>query len=204
MAPRTPLLRPGAYFDRYDRPTLERALATVFVAGVLATGITWYVASSMLESLATSLPEHEVAEIAVLPILLNVFLSIIIGWIVGSALLHVLVWFMDPDRGIGTTAAIVGESLVVSIALFPVYLAGVVQFVHDLPSDPAALQQLLGSSMLLESRLLVLISAVITIWGALIQASGLIQVQGISRGRAYVTMFVLVCFSTALWVIVAQ
>lgn len=189
MAPRTPLLDPWGYFERTDRPTLERGLGFVFLTAVLVTIAVWIFVREVLGKLTATAAQREAAMGEMGVYYVAAFFGVVIGWLILSAVIHLYPWLFGSARGIGATLAIVGEAEIVNVVLFPLTIGGMMLVVGQIPADPAAAQEFISKPPRQLSPLLVVVGLVGTAWRAYIYAAGLAEVQGLTSTRAYVIAF---------------
>lgn len=189
MAPMTPLWNPRGYFARHDRPSLTVAGGIVVVLAILTgIGIDFFV--GRIVDRADLTPREAAAVNEQLGGYILLFsVSVIVGWLLIGAVMHVLLLLSDADGVVGNTFAIVGESLLVAVVLFPAVLLGLLLLANQAPTDLYVLADWVSESPRRKSDLLVLLGLVSAAWQAWIQTHGFTTVHKISTGRAVVIAF---------------
>lgn len=193
MSSRTPLFHPDEYFEHDDRPSLSRAAIVVIANAVLSSVFLWWFFTNIVEKL--DFPPSAASEVQgiVSNTAMGAFFGTFIGWFFLSVVLHVVVWLADGERGFGTTMAVVGITELVSLALFPLTIAGFYLWFGDVPVNPTMEQsaeylQAVASGI---SPLLLLLILFGGLWKAYLQAVGLSLLHDISFGKIAVVTIVI-------------
>jgi hypothetical protein len=192
MSPRTPLVSPSSYFRRTDRPSLGFAAGIVTVNAVLTTALLWWFVSSVIGQINVASATRQEAMSEVSGQMLMIFVATYLGWLLIAGVIHVFMWFAGADRGFGTTLAVVGEAMLVSVVMLPLMAVGFYLLIQQVPSDLDAaldfIERFAAGSL---SGPLLLIGFVRTIWEASVQAVGLAQVHNISLAKTAIVTVVL-------------
>jgi len=184
MAPALPILSPGGYFERLDRPSLSVAAGIVILQAVAICVILYVFLQEVVARVAVPPEAAGTVQSKIGSVMAGTFFGIVVGWILLSAVLHAFVWFSDSDRGFGTTLAVVGEAEVVTFVFLPVTAAVLFSKLGGVPSDPQAAAEFFRRLAAFNSPLLTLVSLITTGWKAVIQGIGLSIAQGIPVGKA--------------------
>jgi len=189
MPPRTPLRHPAEYFERLDRPSVTVATGVVLLKAVALTAILYWFVESVIGRIDA--PQSEIYEVR--SMLMNQLFwfaaTVVVGWILSAAVIHLFVWFSDGDGGFLTTLAVVGEAELVSLLVLPVVVAVFYAVVGQVPSDPAAAADFLREIAGRQRPSLVAVSFVAALWKAFITAAGLVKGHRIGSDRAVVIAF---------------
>ncbi|WP_224269989.1 Yip1 family protein [Haloprofundus salinisoli] len=134
--PRTPLLRPGAYFEGRRSPPLRTAALAVGSL-VLASFAATFVSLVVLAAGRTGLGGVVVAALAQLPLLL---FGVLAFWLLVTLFVHLFVRWGDGDGGFRASLALVGWTLVpLSVPLVVGPLAPLVLY-RAVPATPETAQ----------------------------------------------------------------
>ena len=113
-------------------------MALVAADALLGTAVVWLFMDRVIAKSAPSPAAAAHVRDALGGMVLWVLIAVPLGWAVGAAVLHFFVWMADGDRGYAHTLAVVGESRVVSLALFPATALGFYLLLQRVPADPEA------------------------------------------------------------------
>ncbi|QLH81036.1 YIP1 family protein [Halosimplex pelagicum] len=173
MAPSTPLFRPSAYFDRYERPSIAVAAAVVAVQALGTAVAMWLFLQRVVAHVDAPPEEKARVQGAVTGVILGIPVAIFVGWLLLAALLHLFVWFAGGQRTFGTTLAVTGEAEIAGVVMLPVTTVGLLSLLGQAPSDPAAFVEFFERAASFSSPVLLVSSLVGTLWKAAIQGYGL-------------------------------
>ena len=175
MSPRTPLFKPSAYFRRFDRPSLPVAAGIVTLLSVLTVALMWWFVSRVLEQVGVSgsVRSEVMSELGGQFVL--VFLSMFVGWLLYSGVVHLFVWFAGGEAGFSMTLAIIGESMLVSLVTFPLVVVGFQVLVGQVPGTQEAAIAFIERRMGRDTGILLVVSLVRTLWEATITTIGLAE-----------------------------
>ncbi|QSG12351.1 putative conserved membrane protein, Yip1family [Halapricum desulfuricans] len=189
MSPRTPLVDPGSYFERDDRPSLRLGLGLIGANVVLSLLVTWWFVIRLIGRIDVSATARAEAESMVSVTLFGMFFAILIGYVLFAGIIHVFVWFAGGERGFGTTLVIVGESALVSILLLPLTAVGFGLLVQQVPAEPEAAIDAMERMQNGTTPVLFVVGLVRGLWEAAIQAAGIATVHEIPLGKAALVTF---------------
>lgn len=192
MSPRTPLVSPSLYFRRTDRPSIGVAAGIVTVNAVLTTALIWWFVNRLINRIDASAAARQEAMSELSGQFLMIFVATYLGWLLIAGVIHVFMWFAGADRGFGTTLAVVGEGMLVSVVALPLMAVGFYLLIEQVPSDPERaldfMERLAAGGL---SGPLLLVGFVRTLWEATVQAVGLAVVHDIALAKTAVVTFVL-------------
>ncbi len=189
MAPRTPLLNPSQYFRRGDRPSLSVAAAVVTTNAVLTTVLIWWFIDSLTDRVNVSEGTQQAAMSEVTGQIVFAFFGVFAGWLLLAGIIHLFMWFAGAERGFGTTLAIVGEAMLVSIVMLPLVALGFVLLLDQVPSNLEAAAEFMRQAAERSTPVLMLVTFVRMLWEASVQAVGLEVTHDISLGKAALVTF---------------
>jgi len=182
MAPRTPLLRPKAYYERFDSPSLEIAVLAVGANAVALVAVLWWFLTAVAARVEGPSAGLGDAMGAVVP---SVLVSVVLGWLLLAAILHLVVRYAGGDGDVWTTLAVVGETNLVSLAMMPGMVAVFYLLLGDVPADPEAaaafFERTLGRSQVEFHA----VSLVTTVWSAVILGYGFEAGHDLAGGTAF-------------------
>jgi hypothetical protein len=183
MSPRTPIINPDRYFGRADRPSLKIAVGIVMLDALLTTLFVWWFVQQIFAQIELSASEREIVTSEANGMLPVVFFGVFLGWLLGSAIVHALMWFAGADRGFEATLAVTGEASMVNIVLMPLVVGGTVAVIGRVPSDPNAAVEFMRQVANRQIPILLLVGFVNVLWSGVVQAIGLSEVHDITLGK---------------------
>lgn len=187
--PYTPLIRPGAYFRRLDRPSLGIGAGLV-IASTLATGVVlWLFIRELIANVDTGSVDTSDIQSELLGQLVPFVILAFVGWFIIAVVLHAFVWFADGNRGFVTTLAVVGEAEFVALLSIPLTGLVLLQLAGQAPSEPWAAIEFLREAINNDTPMLLLIGLGATVWRAIISGVALAVVHGIPKSKAYTATF---------------
>jgi len=184
MSPRTPLVSPAAYFGRSDRPSLRLAAGIVTLNALFTAILTWWFVTRALAQVDVSQTARDEALSEVSGLYPALFISVFIGWLLVAGVFHVFMWFAGAERGFGTTLAIVGEGMLVTLVTLPLILFGFMLVIEQVPSEPEAAVEFIQRTSNFNTDVLLLVGFVRVLWEGSVQAVGLSEVHDVSLGKA--------------------
>lgn len=188
VPPHTPLRAPREYFQRYNRPSLTVGAGVVLAQALAFVVVIWLFVGRVFAHV--DVPAGTVADrSAMIGPLFWLVVSMVVGWLVVAAILHVFVWFADGRRGFGTTLAIVGEAEFVGLVIVPVAAVALFGTIGGMPTDPEAAMAYIENASAMGTPLLNVVGFVGTIWRAVVTGYGLSVAQDIDHGKAFVLSF---------------
>lgn len=189
MVPRTPLVDPGSYFERDDRPSLRLGLGLIGANAVLSLLVTWVFVIRLVGRIDVSATARTEAESVVSVTLFGMFFAIVLGYVLFAGIIQVFVWFADGERGFRTTLAIVGESAFASILLLPLAAVGFGLLVQQVPAEPEAALDVMERMQNRTTPMLFVVGLVRALWEAAIQAAVVATVHEIPLEKAALVTF---------------
>ncbi|WP_181685549.1 YIP1 family protein [Halorhabdus salina] len=188
MSPRTPLLDPAAYFSRRDRPSLRSAAGIVTVSAVLSIALVWWFVDRVISRIdvAGAVRQEAMSELG--GQFLLTFLGVYFGWLLLAVVIHFFMWFAGADRWFGATLAVVGEAMLVSVALLPLSAIGFYVVLGQVPAEPDAAIDFVEQFNRGSTGLLV-VEFLRVLWEAAVQAIGLAIVHDISLSKTAIVTF---------------
>ncbi|MFC7140630.1 YIP1 family protein [Halosimplex aquaticum] len=190
MAPSTPLVDPGTYFRRHDRPSLAVAAGVVSVQAAAISVAMWLFLQRVIAHVEAPPEEKAQAQGALVGATVGVFVAVFFGWLVLAAILHAFVWFAGGSRGFGTTLAVTGEAELTGLVLLPLTAVGLFTLLGQAPSDPAAFTDFFERATSFSSPVLLVSSLLGMLWTAAIQGFGLAEAHDLPVEKMLALAFV--------------
>lgn len=188
VPPRTPLLKPRTYFERYHRPSLAIGTGVVLAQALALLVVIWLFVGQVfahVEFPSTTVPDRS----AMVGPLFWAAVAMVVGWVLVAAVVHLFVWFGDGSRGFGTTLAIVGEAEFVGLVMVPFVAAVLFSTIGGMPTDPEAALAYVENASGMNMPLLHVVGFVGTIWRAVVTGYGLSVAQNLDADRAFTLSF---------------
>lgn len=171
MAVHTPLLRPNEYYDRYDRPSLWVGFGAFVLFLLLEITFRSWAVSRFVDKLGgRSIVSDRLVQTEVLSAFLGV---IVIDLLVVTLLVYGGLRLQGGEGGPLTTLAVVGESFLARIAVYPLHIWGILGILDRMPADADQADTVLHGIGINQPPAVLAAIAIMTVWIILIQTVGL-------------------------------